>query len=124
MIGLLAILAAVHASAAPRPGPAPIKAIQRKGEQLAKSAGHTVLRSLDKDGDGEVSIEELEAAVRGLQSRCDRMYRFAARIWERHKNLCLAAGGLLGLAHGGTFAYSVLFAQTFRVCRCLFPARP
>ena len=59
------------------------------------------------------SLEELESGLRGLR---DAIHRFGGQIrsiFHRNRHAIMAAGGVLGLMHGGAAAFTVLFIQSF-----------
>lgn len=94
--------------------------IERAGRSAASTAGSlgavlssTVKGSLDADGDGEVSVEDLESAVRGMYERCSRVAGRCYRLFVRQRDLCLSAAAVLGLIYGKYLAHTILFLQVF-----------
>ena len=83
------------------------------GGELTARAGRKVLSAIDSDGDGEISVEELEGAAGRFRRWCGSISRALQRTWRRNRHLGLLLTGLLGLVHGGSFAHTILFAQTF-----------
>lgn len=59
------------------------------------------------------SLEELESTVINLQQRLNRWRQRLGRIYRRHRNALLVAGGAFNLAYGGGFAFTLLFVQAF-----------
>lgn len=82
-------------------------------ERLARSAATSAKDALDTDNDGVVSTEDLEGSVEKLWSRCAGITRRFGRFYAKYHDACLATGGLLGLLHGGTVAYTILCARAF-----------
>ena len=126
---LLALLspAKTQARLAPRLGEVASRSASRVGEAAGRSArraaeaggeltaraGRKVVSVIDSDGDGDISVEELEVAAGRFRRWCGRISRCLQRTWRRNRHLGLLLTGLLGLVHGGSFAYTILFAQTF-----------
>lgn len=126
---LLALLSPTPARArlAPRLGEVASRSASRVGEAASRSArrvaeaggeltaraGRKVLSTIDSDGDGEISVAELEGAAGRFRRWCSRLSRGLLRTWRRNRHLGLLLTGLLGLVHGGSFAHTILFAQTF-----------
>ena len=82
-------------------------------ERLARSAATSAKDALDTDNDGMVSTEELEGGIERLWSRCAGIARRASHFYAKYRDACLATGGMLGLLHGGTVAYTILCARAF-----------
>eukprot|EP00966_Prymnesium_polylepis_P210818 4882060-Prymnesium_polylepis.1 len=80
---------------------------------FGKRIGTSIKDELDTDGDGEVSVEELESAFARLRRRILNVSVRVRRLFERQRNLCLAVGGLAGLAYGRHLAHTILFLQVF-----------
>ena len=59
------------------------------------------------------SLEELEGRLRPLRDGTVRIVRRLRGLFRAHRQTVLACGGLLGLAHGGSIAFTVLFIQSF-----------
>ena len=82
-------------------------------ERLAGSAATSAKDALDTDNDGMVSTEELEGSIERLWSRCAGITRRASCFYAKYRDACLTTGGMLGLLHGGTVAYTILCARAF-----------
>ena len=76
---------------------------------------YAIVHSLDADGDGEVSLEEVEASFSRLGKRVRGLLWRLRAIYNTNTQLATTLIGLIGLTHGGSFAFSVLFASAFRV---------
>ena len=60
------------------------------------------------------SIEQLEDSLARARDAAGAVIRWARGLFRAHRPVMLAAGALLGLMHGGSVAFTVLFAQSFR----------
>ena len=78
--------------------------------KAAHDAARKVVNTLDKDGDGEVSVQEMEQAL-GIFGR---VYRRLRRAWRSNRNACLVLAGMFGLTNARRFPYSILVLQTFQ----------
>ena len=85
-------------------------AILVTGTKAAHDAARKVASALDKDGDGKVSVQEMEQAL-GIFGR---VYRRLRRVWRSNRNVCLVLAGLFGLTNARRFPYSILVLQTFQ----------
>ena len=59
------------------------------------------------------SLEDLESGLRRARDAVSGLAGAMRGIFLRNRHIVLAAGGLLGLAHGGTAAFTILFIQSF-----------
>lgn len=57
--------------------------------------------------------DDADGAVRSLTGACSAVCAGARGLFGRRRDECLVALGLIGLTHGGTFAYCLLFAHAF-----------
>ena len=85
-------------------------AVLATGTKAAHDAARKAVRMLDKDGGGEVSVQEMERAM-GIFGRVCRRLR---RAWRSNRNVCLVLAGMAGLTNAFRFPYSILVLQTFQ----------
>ena len=70
-------------------------------------------RPTHKQRSGDLSLEELEGAVRGVRDAIAGFVSHVRHIFHHNRHAVLAVGGLLGLMHGATAAFTVMFFQSF-----------
>ena len=85
-------------------------AARSRSSDAVLDTGTKVVSTLDKDGDGEVSVQEMEQAL-GIFGR---VYRRLRRAWRSNRNVCLVLAGMFGLTNARRFPYSILVLQTFQ----------
>ena len=88
----------------------PSDAILATGTKAAHGASLKVMSTLDKDGGGEVSVQEMEQAL-GIFGR---VYLRLRRAWCSNRNVCQVLAGMFGLMNARRFPYSILVLQTFQ----------
>lgn len=59
------------------------------------------------------SLEDLEGTVQSMSDAIGRFVGRVRRMFHANRHAVLAAGGVLGLVHGGTVAFTVMFLQSF-----------
>ena len=82
-------------------------------ERLARNAAKEAKDFVDVDKDGVVSTDELEGAAEKLRAWCIGVAGRVRRFYTKYRDACLAVGGLTGLLHGGTVAYTILCSRAF-----------
>lgn len=86
----------------------------KAGGDIASGAGRSLHNALDDDGDGEVSAADFERTLGRWSRWWAAVRRGVGNLVRRYRRMCLALAGVLGLTHGGRFAYIVLVARTFQ----------
>ena len=78
---------------------------RRRPAHNSSSEGRS--RSLDP------SLEELEGGLRRARDGINKFVGRLRRIFRKNRSAVMAAGGVLGLLHGGAVCFTVLFVQSF-----------
>ena len=107
---LLALVATALSPACAMRTPCLVAARARSSDLLVTGTKAAKVSTLDKDGDGEVSVQEMEQAL-GIFGR---VYRRLRRAWRSNRNACLVLAGMFGLTNARRFPYSILVLQTFQ----------
>lgn len=88
-------------------------ALGRQGASLAQKASRAAHRRLDQDGDGSVSLEDMEGAVQRWWRPWARAAGRICSFIDRRRHLCLTVSGVLGLAWSNVLAHTIVFSHAF-----------